>query len=146
MKFPMHAYIVTYMFYTHVLRVYLFIYATLLVTFLRVIVGEANVTLKDAIFQASSPLRHAIDLLAMNTNVNRKHGAFVLACTDGGPDYNISFLNVMIFWLRYFILSKCDFLIVARRTALTQSWTTHAERLMSILNLALSNCVYPEKL
>ena len=59
-------------------------------------------TLKDAIFQASSPIRHDVELLNMNTDMNRKHGAFVMAFTDGGLDYNISFFNVMISWLGYF--------------------------------------------
>ena len=62
----------------------------------------------------------------------------MLAFTDGGPDHNISFLNVMISWLAYFIISGCDSLVVARTTP-TQSWTNPAERLMSVLNLALSN-------
>ncbi len=102
-------------------------------------------TLKDAIFQASSPIRHAAELLNMNTNLNRKHGAFVMAFTDGGPDHNISFFNVMISWLGYFILGKCDLLIVAR-TSPTQSWTNPAEPLMSVLNLALSNCALSREL
>ena len=77
-------------------------------------------TLKDAIFQASSPIRHAIELLAMN--VRNKNGpySFVLTFTDGGSDHNISFLNVIISWLGYFILGRCDILVVARTTP-TQS-------------------------
>ena len=96
-------------------------------------------TLKDAIFQGSSPVRHAVELLAMNSRKGNIPDAFVLAFTDGGPDHNISFLNVIISWLGYFILGRCDFLVVAR-TAPTQSWTNPAERVMSVLNLALSNC------
>ena len=66
--------------------------------------GEANVTLKDAIFQASTPVRHAVELLAMNSSKGNTNDAFVFAFTDGGPDHNISFLNVLksllgfIFW------------------------------------------------
>jgi hypothetical protein len=97
------------------------------------------VTVKDAIFQASTPIRHAAELLAINKTAERKPEAFVIAFTDGGPDHNISFLNVMISWLAYFIKSGCDSLVVGR-TAPTQSWTNPAERVMSILNLALSNC------
>ncbi len=82
--------------------------------------GEANVTLKDDIFQASSPVRHDVKLLAMNSSNGNTNDAFVLAFTDGGPDHNISFLNVLISWLGNFILGKCDFLVVAR-TAPTQS-------------------------
>ncbi len=68
-----------------------------------------------------------------------------MAFTDGGPNHNISFLNVMISWLAYFIISGSNSLIVARK-APTQSWTNPAERLMSVLNLALSNCALSRKL
>jgi hypothetical protein len=50
----------------------------------------------------------------------------------------------MISWLAYFIMSGSDSLIVARTTP-TQSWTNPAERLMSVLNLALSNCALSRK-
>ena len=94
--------------------------------------------MKDSIFQASSPIRHAAELLAINKRVNTKTYAFVTVFTDGGPDHNISFLNVIISWLAYFIINGCDSLVVAR-TSPTQSWTNPAERVMSVLNLALSN-------
>ena len=87
----------------------------------------------------SSPIRHATELLAMNKKLNKKPDAFALAFTDGGPDHNISFMNVMISWLAYFILSGCDSLVVGR-TAPTQSWTNPAERVMFVLNLAISTC------
>jgi hypothetical protein len=34
--------------------------------------------------------------MAINKRVNRKPEAFALAFTDGGPDHNISFINVMV--------------------------------------------------
>ena len=74
----------------------------------------------------------------MNKRVELNREVFSLAFTDGGPDHNISFLNVMVSWLAFFIVSGCDTLVVAR-TAPTQTWTTLAERLMFVLNLALSN-------
>jgi hypothetical protein len=83
-------------------------------------VKQANVTLKDAIFQASSHVRHVIDPLTMNTSKGKMNDAFVLAFTDGGPDHIITFLNVMIFLPGYFNLDKSDFLVVARTTS-TQS-------------------------
>ena len=45
----------------------------------------------------------------------------------------------MVSWLAYFIMSGCDSLVDGRATP-TQSWTNIAERVMSIRNLALSNC------
>jgi len=65
--------------------------------------------------------------------------------TDGGPDHNISFLNVQIAWLAYFLLSRCDTLIVGR-TAPTQSWTNPGERVMSVLNMAMQNCALGREL
>ncbi len=50
-------------------------------------IGEANVTLKDSIFQGSSPIRHAAELLAINKRAKRKLDAFVMVFTDGGPDH-----------------------------------------------------------
>ncbi len=71
--------------------------------------------------------------------MGKKPEAFVMVFTDGGPDHYISFLNVMISWLAYFISGGCDSLVVGR-TVPTQSWTNLAERLMSVLDFTLSNC------
>jgi hypothetical protein len=101
-------------------------------------IGEANATVKCAIFQASSPIRHPAELLAINKRVEMKPDVLVMAFIDGGPDRNISFLNVMISWLAYFIANGCDSLVVARTTP-TQSWTNPAKRLMSVINLVLYN-------
>ncbi len=63
-----------------------------------------------------------------------------MAFSYGGPDHNISFLNVMVSWLAFIIMSGCDILVVAR-TVPTQNWTNHAEQLVFVLKLALlSNC------
>ena len=107
--------------------------------------GEANVTLKDAIFQASTPIRYDAELLVVDKKVGRKPAAFLLTFRYGGPDHNISFINVMLSWFAYFIIHKSDSLVVAR-TAPTQIWTNPAERLMSVLNLALSNCALARQL
>jgi hypothetical protein len=108
------------------------------------LIGEANGTLKDAVFQASTLVRHATQLLSMNKSMKRKLDAFTLAFTNGGPDHNIFFFNVMISWLGYFILGKSNFLVVARTTP-AQSWTNHAERLMSVLNLTISSCALSQE-
>jgi hypothetical protein len=77
--------------------------------------------------------------MAVNKRLELKQEAFLLAFIDGGPDHSISFLNVMVSWLAFFIMSGSDTLVVARTTP-TQSWTNLAERLMSVLNLVMSNC------
>jgi hypothetical protein len=110
-----------------------------MIFYLLQIIGEANVTIKDSIFQASSPMLHAAKLLAMNKGLERNQETFSPAFTDGRPHHNTSFLNVMVSWMAYFIMSCCDSLVVAL-AAPTQSWTNPAERRMSVLNLALSNC------
>ena len=88
-------------------------------------------------------MRHATELLSLRKNV-RPNGVEMIY-TDGGPDHNISFLNVQIGWLAYFILSRCDTLIVGR-TAPTQSWTNPGERVMSVLNMAMQNCALGREL
>ena len=99
--------------------------------------------LKDYIFQPPGPIRHVTELLSL-CNIAKPNGLQMIY-TDGGPDHNISFLNVSIAWLAYFILSRCDKLIVGR-TAPTQSWTNPGERVMSVLILAMQNCALGRKL
>jgi len=53
--------------------------------------GEANVTIKDSVFQQSSPIRHGTELMAINTRLKKKPEAFTLAFTDGGPIQTILF-------------------------------------------------------
>ena len=69
----------------------------------------------------------------------REPEAMLLAFTDGGSDYNIRHWNIILAWLAYFIAS-CHDLLVVGRTAPQQSWVNPAERIMSVLNLALQNC------
>jgi len=70
---------------------------------------------------------------------------FTTAFTEGGSDHNISFLNVVISWLAYCNMRGSDSVIAARISP-TQSWTNTAECLVSVLNLALSNCTLSRKL
>ena len=81
-------------------------------------------------------MRHATELLSLRKNA-RPNGVEMIY-TDGGSEHNISFLNVQIGWLAYFILSRCDTLIVGITTP-TQSWTNLGERVMSVLNMAMQN-------
>jgi hypothetical protein len=99
--------------------------------------------LKDAIFQPSGLIRHATELLNLRKNA-RPNGVEIIY-NDGGPNHNITFLNVQIARLAYFILSRCDTLIVGRTTP-TKSWTNPGERVMSVLNLAMQNCALGREL
>jgi len=106
---------------------------------------EANVTINDSIFQQSSPIRHVVELLAINKRFNRKPEAFTLVFMDGGSDQNNSVINMELSWLAYFILACADSLVVGRTTP-TQIWTNLAERVMSDLDLALSNSALARKI
>ncbi|GES83675.1 hypothetical protein GLOIN_2v1882875 [Rhizophagus clarus] len=56
--------------------------------------------------------------------------------TDGGPDHGVTYKSVQISLFCLFLKGNFDMLI-ALRTAPHQSWNNPAERIMSILNLAL---------
>jgi hypothetical protein len=97
------------------------------------------VTLKDSIFQASSPLRHATELIPVLKIKDRDDVSALLMFTDGGPDHNCKHLSVQVGLLATFLLGGMDTMVVLR-TAPQQSWTNPAERIMSVLNLGLQGC------
>ena len=98
--------------------------------------GKVCVTLKDAIFQASSPKRHAAELkkilLALTENIN----PLLCIYTDGGPDHRNTYLSVQISLIALFISIDLDMLVVAR-TAPQNSYRNPVERVMSLLNIGL---------
>ena len=59
--------------------------------------------------------------------------------TDGGGDHNVTHAPVQVALICLFFHLNVD-MLVAMRTCPTQSWTNVAERVMSILNLALQHC------
>ena len=60
---------------------------------------------------------------------------------DGGPDENITFLRSQLAALAVFLVSGADRVIHFCGCA-GQSWRLFAERPMSLLNLAVSNCAF----
>ena len=84
--------------------------------------GDANVTINDSIFQQSSPIRHAVELMAINKRFNRKPEAFTLVFTDGGSDHKISFINVRLSWLAYFLLIGVDSLRIQLTRCINDDW------------------------
>ncbi len=96
--------------------------------------GNVSVALKDAIFQASSPIRHATDFYS---ELITKLGTKSILCiySDGGPDHRLTYLSVQLSLIALFLNLDLDFL-VACRTAPHHSWRDPVERLMSIINLA----------
>ena len=51
--------------------------------------------IKDAILEASSPLRHSTEL-SNNLKEQNSNPAIVLLYTDGGPDHNVTFLSIQL--------------------------------------------------
>ncbi|WAR09165.1 hypothetical protein MAR_019123 [Mya arenaria] len=102
--------------------------------------GQVLVTLKDSVFQPSTPFRHAVELMKIARQV--EDGAdpkpFLLMYTDGGPDHRTTYAAVKLSLIILFKMLDLDVLIAAR-TAPGHSWGNPAERIMSMLNLAYQN-------
>ena len=62
----------------------------------------------------------------------------LLIYSDGGPDYRTSFWSVQLAHVMQFIALDLD-LLIAARTALHHNYSNHAERIMSLLNIAPQN-------
>ena len=102
--------------------------------------GQPTVTLKDRIFQKSGPLRHGAELSGqIKDRINDFWKSILLLVTDGGGDHNVTNPSVQAGLVSLFVDLDLDFLC-AMRTCPTQSWTNLAERVMSILNIALQHC------
>ncbi|XP_053405192.1 uncharacterized protein LOC123536040 [Mercenaria mercenaria] len=105
--------------------------------------GTVHVTVKDKVFQASSPLRHATEnrnIVLENytddgVNLDRP---ILFRYTDGGPDHRTTYKSVKTACLLEFICLDLDMLICVR-TAPNQSYNNPAERIMALLNLGLQN-------
>ena len=98
--------------------------------------GSVFVTLKDSVFQASCPLRHAAELSRIQQQVNFVFKPILLVYSDGGPDHRVTYVSVKAAMIALFLKHNLD-LLVAARTALNQSYRNPVERIMSILNLPL---------
>ena len=97
-------------------------------------------TLKDSVFQASSPLRHMAELATvLSKQYAQKDLAAAFIFTDGGPNHNCKHLAVQAALLALFLLLGMDTMVVLR-TSPQQSWTNPAERVTSVLNLGLQGC------
>ena len=78
-----------------------------------VIAGIANVTLKDSVFQPSSPLRHMAELAAvLKKQYAREDIAALFMFTDGGPDHNCKHITVQAALLALFLLNGMDTKVV----------------------------------
>ncbi|CAC5408779.1 unnamed protein product [Mytilus coruscus] len=105
--------------------------------------GEVHVTYKDSVFQASSPWRHATEMSKM-LQEKENVPTCLLLYSDGGPDHRLTFHAVKLSLIVLFKKLDLDFL-VAGRTAPGHSWLNPAERIMSIVNIALQNVACREE-
>ena len=97
--------------------------------------GDVFVGIKDAVFEPSSPLRHATELYqCLSTRMDGRHILFVYS--DGGPDHRLTYISVQLSLIALFLSLDLDVLI-AGRTAPSHSWANPVERVMSIVNLGM---------
>jgi len=101
--------------------------------------GKVYVSLKDSIFEPSSPLRHACELLYSVLWSISFDKSVLFLYSDGGPDHRLTYVSVQLSLICPFRKLNLDFLC-AGRTAPYHSWRNPVERIMSILNLGLQ-CV-----
>ena len=98
--------------------------------------GKVYVGLKDSTFQHSSSIRHATELKKILSSQESSVQPMLLLYTDGGPDHRLTYISAQIALLALFLQLDLDF-FCAVRTPPYNSWKNPAERIMSILNLAL---------
>ena len=87
------------------------------------------VTLKEGVFEPSSPLRHMAELYSILDSQHSDKKAS-LVYTEGGPDHRVTYLSVQVCLIAIFLKLDLDFLCAARTA-------NPVERVMSTLNLGL---------
>ena len=97
--------------------------------------GEVIVGIKDAVFEPSSPIRHATELYqCLTANDRMTNRSILFIYSDGGPDHRLTYVSVQLSLIALFI--NLD-LLIAGRTAPSHSWANPVERIMSIVNLGI---------
>ena len=96
--------------------------------------GKVLVGLKDSTFEHSNPIRHATELKQILESRYTSIQPLLVLYMDGGPD-RLTYASVQQSLLALFIQLNLDFLCAVRTPH--NSWKNPAERIMSILNLAV---------
>jgi hypothetical protein len=99
--------------------------------------GQVSLTMKDSVFQPSTPFRHITELQHVLENKGEKTPVLFMY-TDGGPDHRVTYHSVKLSLIVLFKRLGLE-LLVALRTAPGHSWANPAERIMSMLNIAFQN-------
>ncbi len=94
--------------------------------------------MKDKVTQPSSAVRHSAEIMSILKDTSSCVEPVLLMVSDGGPDHRVNFGSVKMALIALFRALNLDVLI-AIRTCPYQSWRNLAERVMSVLNLALQN-------
>ena len=100
--------------------------------------GNVYYTVSDSVFQSSSPFRHGVMLKNIVSNFPDMPPV-LMKYTDGGTDQRNNLEAVKIATICLFKELDLDHVITAR-CAPGHSFVNPAERIMSILNIALQNC------
>ena len=105
--------------------------------------GTPYVTTKEKVFQKSDPFRHATELTNIIRDQYSNDGIvldkdILLIYSDGGGDY-VTFYPTKVSLICLFLQTDVGMLI-ALRCCPMQSWVNPAERVMSVLNIAIQNC------
>lgn len=103
--------------------------------------GQVYVVNKNKVTQPSSALCHSAELskiVLQECCATSSNKSVLVVMSDGGPDHRLSYGSVQVALLALFIRLNLDVLITVR-TCPYQSWSNTAERVMSLLNLALQN-------
>ena len=101
--------------------------------------GDVYVGLKDAVFQRSTSLRHAEELVRLMSSVMEPEQSVLIILTDSGPDRNLERASIEASWLAVARKLDLDGLVVLRTVPRLSRWRNPVERVMSVLNLGLQN-------
>ena len=96
--------------------------------------GQVFASLKDAVFERPSPIRHMAELCEIFRINDIASVPTLFLYTDGGPDHRLTFISVQISLICLFLKLDLDYLCTAR-TGPYHSWRNPVERIMSIVNL-----------
>lgn len=105
--------------------------------------GQVHVSVKDKVFNPSSATRHTAETVNILRTTDSEDGISLakprlFVYTDGGPDHRTTYWSVQLAYIAMFVSLDLDMLIAAR-TAPSQSYNNPAERCMSLLNISLQN-------
>lgn len=101
--------------------------------------GTVTNIVNDSVYEMSSPFRHAAALIKVFLNSPQKDAKILMKFTDGGTDQRNTLESVVCASICIFYELDLDMMILAR-CAPGHSWMNPAERIMSVLNIALQNC------